>query len=292
MYKILLADDSERNSNILKDVIESWEGYQVLSAKDGSAALELAAAQEPDVVLLDVMMPGMSGYEVCHALRQNTITAGIPIVLISALSEVEDRIHGYNEGADVFLCKPVNHEELKAVLQRAVARQNRENKEEGLRSLISFMVTLSNSSGAVTPMPSALLQQEKKYCGKLALKMGLEERTTEQLQVALELQDWQTFLEHVSPQGEALADFRKFNMSKWLLPLLQYGVPGNLQSRNEVATNIFAVVRRYGYWFLKCDNTKEALQALKKEAMKAKCNLQMICRLETIIQAEDILQNL
>ena len=292
MYKILLADDSERNSCILRDVMESWEGYHVLSAKDGSEALEMAASQEPDVVLLDVMMPGMSGYEVCHALRQNPITAGIPIVLISALSEVEDRIHGYNEGADGFLCKPVNHEELKAVLKRAVARQNRENREEGLRNIISFMATLSNSSGKVTAMPSALLKKEKIYCEKLALNMGLEKEVTERLQLALELQDWQAFLEHVSPKGEALDAFRKFNMSKWLLPLLQYGVQGNLQSKNETATNIFAVVRRYGYWFLKCDNTKEALEALKKEAMDAKCNMQMIIRLETIIHAEDILQNL
>ena len=292
MYKILLADDSERNSNILKDVMESWEGYHVLSAKDGSEALEMAATQEPDVVLLDVMMPGMSGYEVCHALRHNKVTAGIPVILISALSEVEDRIHGYNEGADGFLCKPVNHEELKAVLGRAVARQNRENKEEELRNLTSFMVILGNSYGKVSLIPNALLKKEKIYCEKLALSAGLEKEITERLQLALELQNWQVFLEQISPKGEALEAFTKFNMSKWLLPLLQYGVQENLQSKNETATNIFAVVRRYGYWFLKSDDTKEALQDLKKEAMHAKCNMQMISRLETIIHAEDILQNL
>jgi putative two-component system response regulator len=216
MYKILLADDSERNSSILKDVMESWEGFQVLMAKDGSEALEMAATLAPDVVLLDVMMPGMSGYEVCHALRHNKITAGLHIILISALSEVDDRIHGYNEGADGFLCKPVNHEELKAVIGRALARETRETQEENLYVLTEFLFAMSNSSGLVPELPIALLNKEKMYCEKLALSLGLDRAKTEQLQIALTLQNWQGFLPQVSPNGEGAAAFAKFKMHAWL----------------------------------------------------------------------------
>jgi putative two-component system response regulator len=292
MYKILLADDSERNSGILKDVMESWEGFQVLMAKDGSAALEMAATIAPDVVLLDVMMPGMSGYEVCHALRHNKITAGLPIILISALSEVEDRIHGYNEGADGFLCKPVNHEELKAVIGRALAREEREIQEESLYVLTEFLFAMSNSSGLVPELPTVLLNKEKMYCEKLALSLGVDKERTEQLQIALALQNWQGFLLQISPNGEGAAAFAKFKMNAWLSVLLQYGTAENLQSRNGTVVNIFAVLRRFGFWFMKKGNTGDALQALKEEAAAAKCNMQMICRLEDIIQAENFLHNL
>ncbi len=86
--------------------------YEVVTAEDGPTALELIGKAAPDLVLLDVMMPGMSGYEVCQRIRANEATCLLPVVMLTALTDVADRIRGIEAGADDFLSKPVNREEL------------------------------------------------------------------------------------------------------------------------------------------------------------------------------------
>ncbi|PON12766.1 hypothetical protein C2W62_37875 [Candidatus Entotheonella serta] len=80
--------------------------YHVISASNGEAALSLAPQEQPDLILLDVRMPGMNGFEVCHELKANPVTRLIPVILMTALGEVEDRLKGLEVGADDFLTKP------------------------------------------------------------------------------------------------------------------------------------------------------------------------------------------
>ena len=90
--------------------------YEVLTANDGATALEIVADAMPDIVLLDVMMPGMDGFEVCQKIKGNPARAHIPVVMVTALSEVSDRVKGLEAGADDFLTKPVSAKSLLARL--------------------------------------------------------------------------------------------------------------------------------------------------------------------------------
>jgi class 3 adenylate cyclase len=109
--KILVVDDTPQNVKLLGDLLKA-KGYEVTTAASGEQALESIARQPPDLVLLDIMMPGISGYEVCRKIRENPATALLPVVLATSLDPNQERVKGIEAGADDFLAKPVNQAEL------------------------------------------------------------------------------------------------------------------------------------------------------------------------------------
>jgi len=117
---ILIVDDHEDNVELLRLMLAP-QGYRIETAHDGVAALEAVRRDPPDLVLLDVMMPGLSGYEVVQALRSDGTAGYIPVMLITAKQELTDKVRGLEHGADDFLAKPVNSSELIAKV-RALLR--------------------------------------------------------------------------------------------------------------------------------------------------------------------------
>jgi len=111
--KILIVDDEPFNVDYLQQELEDL-GYTTISATNGQEALEKVAAEAPDLILLDVMMPIMDGFTVCRTLKESDETRLIPVVIMTALDGIEDRIKGIEAGADDFLTKPVNDRELLA----------------------------------------------------------------------------------------------------------------------------------------------------------------------------------
>lgn len=111
--RILVVDDTPRNVKLLVDLL-SARGFDVASAESGQEAIEQLEKQSPDLVLLDVVMPGMSGYDVCRWIRGREETRLLPVVMVTALDPVEERVNGIEAGADDFLSKPVNTAELLA----------------------------------------------------------------------------------------------------------------------------------------------------------------------------------
>ncbi len=111
--KILVVDDTPNNVKLLADLLRV-KGYTVLTATSGAEALEQVDKEAPDLVLLDVMMPGMNGYEVCRKLRESADTGMLPVVMVTALDPAQERIKGIEAGADDFLVKPINQPELLA----------------------------------------------------------------------------------------------------------------------------------------------------------------------------------
>jgi two-component system, cell cycle response regulator len=129
--RVLIVDDVELNVKLLEAKLAN-EYFEVLTAGNGPRALELAEGELPDIILLDVMMPRMDGFEVCQRLRANSRTADIPIVMVTALSDVSDRLRGLAVGADDFLTKPVNDIALFARV-RSLVRLKRMMEELRLR---------------------------------------------------------------------------------------------------------------------------------------------------------------
>jgi len=111
--KILVVDDTAVNVKLLADLL-GVKGYAVVTAASGKEALEKIDSERPDLVLLDVMMPGMTGYEVCRKMRENAATASLPVVMVTALDPAQERVKGIEAGADDFLTKPINQPELLA----------------------------------------------------------------------------------------------------------------------------------------------------------------------------------
>ncbi len=112
--KVLIVDDNILNLEVLEAHI-STDGYEALTAEDGHEALQLVESENPDIILLDIMMPGMDGYEVCRRIKQNPLTQVIPIIMVTALEDdAGNRIKAIEVGADDFIQKPVNKVELLA----------------------------------------------------------------------------------------------------------------------------------------------------------------------------------
>jgi CheY-like chemotaxis protein len=113
---ILIVDDAETNIDILMDIL--GEEYDVAVAMDGEGALEAVEDDLPDLILLDIMMPEIDGFQVCKQLKSNPETANIPVVFLSALTEDEDRQKGLDLGAVDFITKPFDASEIKTKVKQ------------------------------------------------------------------------------------------------------------------------------------------------------------------------------
>src|SRR3989454_2475212 len=111
--KILVVDDTPQNVKLLADLL-AVKGYAGATASSGTAALEKVEKEQPDLVLLDVVMPEMSGYEICRKIRGSRATATLPVVMVTALDPAQERVKGIEAGADDFLSKPISQQELLA----------------------------------------------------------------------------------------------------------------------------------------------------------------------------------
>lgn len=116
---ILVVDDEESNLRLM-DAILTSQDYEVITATDGNQALDISVKAKPDVVLLDVMMPGLSGFEVCQRLKADPNTAPIPVLLVTSLHQRENRLNGMMAGANDFVTKPIDKEDLLLRVRNAV----------------------------------------------------------------------------------------------------------------------------------------------------------------------------
>jgi len=164
--RILIVDDEKDIVDLVAYNLEK-EGYGVLKALDGEKALALVRSKRPDLVLLDLMLPGIQGLEVCKRLRQDAETATVPIIMLTAKGEELDRVIGLEVGADDYITKPFGVKELvariRAVLRRSAAGRQPEKPEifefKGLRiDMRSYEVTVDGRKVALSPTEFKLLR--------------------------------------------------------------------------------------------------------------------------------------
>jgi diguanylate cyclase (GGDEF)-like protein len=135
---ILIVDDVEDNLEILGDLL-TFEGYNVVTARSGASALKQIQESRPDLILLDILMPGMDGYEVCEKLKTDESTRDIPIVFVSSLTDIESKVKGFKVGGIDFINKPFQHAEILVRVNTHITmlrlRENLEKKNAELEHL-------------------------------------------------------------------------------------------------------------------------------------------------------------
>ena len=168
--KILIVDDSSISREGLRGAL-ALPGYILEFANDGPSALEKAAEFDPDLILLDVMMPEMDGFEVCRRLRDEPRTAEVPIILITALDDKASLIKGIEAGADDFLGKPFDRVELRARV-KTITRLNRYGKLTAERSKLETLVDLSPDGILVVSGDATILMANKAFESMVRAKPG------------------------------------------------------------------------------------------------------------------------
>ena len=168
---ILVADDNEGIREPLVEMLRA-HGYRVIAVEDGEQAFMEICSQPVDLALLDVMMPGRTGFSVCRAVKSRPETCLVPIVLVTGLSNAEDRMHGIEAGADDFLNKPVKKEELLARV-RSLVRLKRITDE--LENAETVLCTLARSIEAKDPYTEGHCDRLSRYTVSLAEQIGLSQ---------------------------------------------------------------------------------------------------------------------
>src|SRR5512136_216213 len=169
--RILVVDDTGLDRERLKDEL-TGEGYHVATAQDGEEALAKVAAEAPDLILLDVIMPKLDGYEVCRLLKSDGRTILIPVVLITSLQATEERIKGIEAGADDFLSKPFNRQELLTRV-RSLLKLKRHTDE--LENAETVLFSLALSVEAKDPYTTGHCDRLARYSVALGRRLGVSE---------------------------------------------------------------------------------------------------------------------
>ncbi len=169
--RILVVDDSALDRERLKDEL-TGEGYQVSTAEDGEEALAKVATEAPDLILLDVLMPKLDGYEVCRRLKSDGRTILIPVVMITSLQATEERIRGIEAGADDFLSKPFNRQELLTRV-RSLLKLKRHTDE--LENAETVLFSLALSVEAKDPYTTGHCDRLARYGVALGRRLGVSE---------------------------------------------------------------------------------------------------------------------
>ena len=150
--RILLVDDNEANLELLAEILA--DQFTLRSAASGEEALEIAPEFRPDIVLLDIMMPGINGYETCRRLKANPVLGGTKVILVSAKAMTSERVKGYEAGADDYIVKPFDEDELLAKLKVFLRLKNVEEVDRVKSDLIMLLnhETRTPLNGLITPL--------------------------------------------------------------------------------------------------------------------------------------------
>jgi putative two-component system response regulator len=293
---ILVADDRSSNRELLEELLTA-EGFKVVSVSNGAAALEQLSVAPIDLVLLDVMMPQLTGFQACERIKSNPDTYLIPVILITALSDKQDRIEGIKSGADDFLTRPVDRTELLARVRSLLQLKLRTDELERAESVL---FTLARSIEGKDPYTHGHCERLAEYSARLGGQLNLPEEQLVALRRAgivhdvgkvaipdaillkpgsLTPDEWTIIREH-SVIGERIcAPLKSFRL---VLPIIRHhhekldgsGYPDKLRGDAiPVAARVLQIVDVYDALttersYKKAFSITEALEIMKQEVSK------------------------
>ncbi|MBF0436765.1 MAG: response regulator [Magnetococcales bacterium] len=182
--KILIVDDEPNNLQVLRQILK--DHYQLIFAPNGKKALEAAVKHQPDLVLLDIMMPGMNGYQVCENFQSNPATRRIPVIFVTAMSEVEDEAKGFDVGAVDYIQKPVSGPIVLRRVQTHLSLVRARELEESQRDAIFMLGEAGHYNDTDTGVH---IWRMAAYAGALAKTVGWPEHMVERIELAAPMHD-------------------------------------------------------------------------------------------------------
>ncbi|MEO5330392.1 MAG: response regulator [Magnetococcus sp. YQC-5] len=184
MKKILVVDDEPNNLQILRQILKDY--YQLIFAPNGERALEAAVKHLPDLVLLDIMMPGMNGYQVCEILRTNSATQHIPVLFVTAMSEVDDQARGFDVGGVDYIQKPVSGPIVLRRVQTHLSLVRAKELEASQKEAIFMLGEAGHYNDTDTGVH---IWRMAAYARALAEAVGWTEQMCEQIELAAPMHD-------------------------------------------------------------------------------------------------------
>ena len=310
---VLVADDSAANRELLEELLTAQK-CKVITVPDGAAAVEELTRTQVDLVLLDVMMPHLNGFEVCEKIKNNPDTCLIPVIMITALSDKQDRLEGIKVGADDFLSRPVDRTEL---LARVGSLLKLKQRTDELERAESVLFTLARSIEGKDPYTHGHCERLADYSARLGEHLALSEEQVIALRRAgvvhdigkvavpdaillkpgtLTAEEWKLIREH-SVVGERIcAPLKSFRL---VLPIIRHhhekldgsGYPDGLRgSAIPVTARVLQIVDVYDALttvrpYKRAFSIPEALQTMKEEVAKGWWDPQIFDQFERLVKS-------
>lgn len=295
MAKILIVDDKEQNCELVADIISSW-GYEVHKVFQGLEAIDFAIQQQPEIILLDVMLPGMNGFEVCKELKRNPQTDNIYVIMLTVLSDAEDRIRGFEVGADSFMTKPANYHELRHIIASRLKRKQMLDREMQRRVCASFMELMK----AQNPQLYLEAWERRQLCDRIG-RLLLPEEQLNRLLAAAQLCDIGSLAvggEEAVEAGVAIVSHLK--LGDWLalcirshhMPLSSPGFPQNVAAEFLPGLRILTTVTRYLELYKASGSKDGGLLLLLEEARSGDWDAETVAALQQLRSDETFIQKL
>jgi putative two-component system response regulator len=309
---ILVADDQPANRELLEALLAA-DGFHVIQAEDGEQALEQLAKNQVDLVLLDVMMPRLNGFEICERMKSNPETYLIPTILVTSLADKEDRIRGIKSGADDFLTRPVDRAQLLARVRSLLKLKMRTDELERAESVL---FTLARSIEGKDPYTHGHCERLADYSSRLGEHIGLPENQITALRRAgivhdigkvavpdsillkprgLSPEEWQLMREHPVVGERICAPLKSFRM---VLPIIRHhherydgtGYPDQLRGDAiPITARVLQIVDVYDALtterpYKKAFSASDAIKTMREEVAKGWWDRSIFAEFERLVR--------
>lgn len=240
--KVLVVDDNDANRQMMVDVLVQW-GYRVEEARNGKVVMKLVEEFHPDLVLLDVMLPGMNGYEICHRLKQDPQTDHITVIMLTVLNDSESRTRGISVGADLFVSRPPNYLEMHKNIESLLLNKRKYRRMESLEALCGFLEGLVER---LSPEEFARYQEVFGYAKRTAKILGIDDDAQRRMMMGALCCALDRALAETGAASPALEDIvAPLNAASWVMRFAAcQRNPSAVEAEDAVAA-VYSVCARY-----------------------------------------------